>query len=185
MYHRETTSMKVCRNMLVSLLLCGLATAASSECNPDITRTKPDRIYIDHGDGTVTDRETGLIWMKCSIGQSGTECDIGEAREVNWEQAFAAAGSANSVTGSEYLGWRLPNLKELRSLIERACYQPAINSAIFPNTPSAPTSIYWSSSQGDLGGQTAWGVEFNDGADADWSKDQKTYHHVRLVRGGQ
>ena len=39
---------------------------------------KTDDRYVDHGDGTVTDKVTGLMWMKCVYGQSGHLCEDGE-----------------------------------------------------------------------------------------------------------
>ena len=60
--------------------------------------------FIDNGDGTITDRATGLMWMK---GDSGAT--------MNWGQALAYA------EGLEYAGyddWRLPNAKELQSIVD-------------------------------------------------------------------
>lgn len=63
--------------------------------------------FIDNGDGTVADRATGLVWSK---GDSGTG--------MNWEQALKWVQKKNT---EKYLGhddWRLPNAKELQSIVD-------------------------------------------------------------------
>jgi hypothetical protein len=60
--------------------------------------------YRDDGDGTITDRATGLMWSKADSGQG-----------LNWEQALAYAAS---VTLAGHTDWRLPNAKELQSLVD-------------------------------------------------------------------
>lgn len=60
--------------------------------------------FVDNGDGTITDSATGLMWMKSDSGSS-----------MNWEEALAYS------EGLEYAGyddWRLPNAKELQSILD-------------------------------------------------------------------
>lgn len=59
--------------------------------------------FHDSGDGTILDRATGLIWQK---GDSG--------KALNWEQALAYAEALNLAGHSD---WRLPNAKELQSIV--------------------------------------------------------------------
>jgi len=61
-------------------------------------------IFVDNGDGTVTDLATGLIWQKA---------DDGNAR--NWQAALAYADSLNL---AGYDDWRLPSAKELQSIVD-------------------------------------------------------------------
>ncbi len=83
--------------------------------------------------------------------------------------------------GRDAEDWRLPNFKELNSIVERACYDPAINIAYFPNTPG---SYFWSASPYAIIRLTnAWVVNFNSGFIGGNSRNDS--HHVRLVRGGQ
>ena len=58
--------------------------------------------YLNNGDGTISDLNTGLMWQQ----------DPGEKK--TWEQAVGEAGNC-SIAG--YNDWRLPNIKELYSLI--------------------------------------------------------------------
>ena len=57
-------------------------------------------------------------------------------------------------------GWRLPNIKELKSLVETACYDPAINSNMFKEVSS---NSYWTSSTLAEDARNAWTVKFDDG----------------------
>ena len=83
----------------------------------------------------VTDNQTGLIWRRCSEGQSfsGGTC-VGVAANFTHEAALAHARSQT--------GWRLPNVKELASIVDRTRQNPAIDIAAFPATPCCA----WSSS---------------------------------------
>jgi hypothetical protein len=68
--------------------------------------------FHDNGDGTITDRATGLMWMKNDSG-----------KPMNWEQALAWAESLET---AGYSDWRLPNAKELQSIVD------------YSRAPSAP-----------------------------------------------
>lgn len=60
--------------------------------------------FVDHGDGTITDTATGLMWMKNDSG-----------RAMDWKSALAFA---DSFTLAGHSDWRLPDAKELQSLVE-------------------------------------------------------------------
>ncbi|MBT4549899.1 MAG: DUF1566 domain-containing protein, partial [Gammaproteobacteria bacterium] len=129
-----------------TLLFCALPflTHAAQSCNSAIPRSAPDSRYIDHGDRTVTDSETGLMWKQCSEGLSDSGCVSGAIETFNWQEAMARAESINSGAGfAGYTDWRVPDIKELASLVEIACYSPAINETLFPATPA---SGFWSAS---------------------------------------
>lgn len=150
-------------------------------CNTNIIAAAPDSRYTDNGNGTVTDKVTDLMWKQCSEGQSsvGSPCDTGAVASYTWQQALQQAETLNGGGGfAGYTDWRVPNYKELSSLVERQCASPAINTNIFPNTPA---SIYFSSSPGAGVANEAWSVEFDGGGVADYSF---TTAAVRLVRGG-
>ena len=146
--------------------------------NLDIEIIKPDSLYIDHGNGTVTDKVTGLMWQKCSLGLSGSNCATGSASTHTWQAALAVA---NQNTGSGHTEWRLPNMKELETLVEIACDRPAINQTIFPATIS---ERYWSSTPNvsNVFSHHARGVIFTYGDSTSFLK--KNARYVRLVRGG-
>jgi hypothetical protein len=149
----------------------------SAACTATVPATTPDSRFSNNDDGTVTDIRTGLVWKRCSEGQAwdGTTC-AGTASTYTWQTALQA-GAASAYAGKS--DWRLPNIKELDSIVERQCYSPAINSTIFPNTPA---SVFWSGSP-YAGSYYAWLVHFYYGYDSyDYRSDS---FYVRLVRGGQ
>jgi len=142
----------------------------------------PASRYTDHNNGTVTDTKTQLMWKVCSEGQmwsSGACANTASAQ--TWQQALAAASTVNAAAGyASYQDWRLPNKKELQSLVARNCSSPSINEIVFPATAG---SGLWSSSPGALNSNSVWLVFFSYG-DADSSGRNNT-SSVRLVRSGQ
>ncbi len=158
--------------ILAACCLMGTVNAAQT-CNADVTATAPASHFTINADNTVTDNTTGLTWMRCSLGQTGSDCSGGSAVEYAWAEAL------NEVA-NDHIGWRVPNINELRSIVELQCYNPAINLTIFPNTVS---SYYWSSSPHASNNGSAWGVSFSNGDALSGHKSNSRY--VRLVRGGQ
>ena len=163
--------------MLVISTPLGAQTCRSEAQIPSST---PTAAFVDHGDGTVTDSRTGLMWMKCPLGLSGAGCATGSAQAYTWRQALEAA------QGSRFAGyddWRLPNIKELSSLVERRCYGPAINLEVFPGM-GGDKSYVWSSSPGANDSDGAWNVEFKYGFSAGIFNRDYAFG-LRLVRSGQ
>jgi hypothetical protein len=119
----------------------------------------------DNGDGTVTDTSSGLMWEQA-----------GSSNEMRWEQALAYSEGLNC---GGYTDWRLPTIKELRSLVDYSRYSPAIDTACFPK---AAASRYWSSTTDPGSTSSAWCIHFNDGDDDSYDKSGNAY--VRAVRGG-
>lgn len=136
--------------------------------------------FTVNDDGTVTDTFTGLIWDRCSWGQSGFHCTTGAASTHTWPQALAVAVTANTQVYKGHSDWRLPNRNELESLVNIAASYPAIDMTAFPNTPS---NRYWSSTPNTPIAGNAWYVRFNDGNTS--AHHRNNDNHVRLVRRGQ
>ena len=164
----------------VMLLLAAHSSAAT--CRNDITASTPDQDFTLHNDGTVTHNSTGLMWMRCSLGQiwDGSTC-TGAASTFTWQNALGAAKSHNFANFAGHSDWRLPNKNELASLVEQRCVSPAINSKIFPSTPTGGS--FWSSSPYAGHSDGAWGVAFFSGFVGNNSKGGVS--QVRLVRAGQ
>jgi len=98
--------------------------------------TSDDRYTVI--DGTVTDGVTGLMWKQCPEGLEGSDCSVGAAGLLIW------GGSMKRARDSDFAGytdWRLPNMKELLSIVAFDQSSPAINTTVFPGT----TEIFWSS----------------------------------------
>ncbi len=147
---------------------------AEQTCKDSIVASAPASRFTINNDGTVTDNTTGLMWIRCSLGQKwdGKTCS-GTAEVFSWADGLKAAD------GSEFAGrsdWRLPNKNELEALVEGRCFSPAINAEVFPATPAA---YYWSSTPYAAVAQGAWSVDFGYGT-ANATVKTGTIH-VRLV----
>ena len=150
-------------------------------CNTtSITATTPDSQLTDNGNGTITDSKTGLMWKKCMEGITGNLCDTGAAATFTWQTALQQPGVVNVSGFATHQDWRLPNIKELTSIVEEQCYDPSINLNRFPNTP---ISVVWSGSPYADGSVYAWHVEFSYGSSG--YNDRFTNNQARLVSGGQ
>jgi len=142
-----------------------------------ITATTPTADFVDHGDGTVTHTKTGLMWKQCSEGLSGAGCATGAATVYSWQAALQRVQALNAGAGfAGFKDWRLPNQKELNSIVERQCINPSINATIFPATSS---TLYWSASPVSNGIST---IRFDIGSDVGTAATNN--NPVRLVRGG-
>jgi len=149
------------------------------------------RVYVPNGDGTVTDRRTGLTWEKLSNdGDSLHDVD----NTYTWAEAFDKIAALNSSSFANRTDWRLPNVNELQSLVDYGAVDPAVSSAFhFPIQCAQPgcTVItcsctasfnYWSSTTYENGPGNAWLVDFFDGHVIAFVKNYD--YHVRAVRGG-
>ena len=137
-----------------------------------------ERFVVSADGQEVTDTRTGLIWRRCAEGMTfkGNTC-TGSGTTYTHEQALQRATREATRTG---LDWRLPNVKELSSLVDRSRREPAIDAKAFPATPS---KWFWSSSPYVGGSGSAWYVDFNDGVVVSYY-GRYLNNAVRLVRGG-
>jgi len=123
-------------------------------------------ILIANGDGTVTDRRTGLIWQQ------------GEPGGKPWGEALSYCEELD-LGGST--SWRLPNHKELESLTDDTLWNPSIDTSEFPDIFFA--SHFWSSTSEAARTDYAWSVSFYEGDVNSFGKHYALY--VRCVRGGR
>ena len=145
----------------------------------------PNPRFSDLGNGAVKDRLTKLIWLK----------DANAFDAVTWEQALSvanslASGSHGLTDGSKSGDWRLPNVKELQSLIDFAYADPALSSASGTSKwvngdafIGVQSSSYWSSTTYSGSTSYAWHVYLNDGDVGNGNKTNTNY--VWPVRAGK
>lgn len=120
--------------------------------------------YIDNGDGTIIDKETGLMWQKYSL-QSRTTLDYCEY-----------------VKTAVYNDWRTPNIKELRSIVDTTQQNITIDLSIFPDTLP---SEYLSSTTNLYNNAYSHVVDFGTGRTNAWDWKycgQNGCGYVRCVR---
>lgn len=100
--------------------------------------------FIDNGDGTISDAATGLMWSQND-----------SAVALNWEEALAWVAQKNEENYLGYNDWRLPNVKELQSIVDysrspdtssSAAIDPLFNcSTIINEAGNLDYGFYWSS----------------------------------------
>jgi hypothetical protein len=109
--------------------------------------TWPSPRFVDNANGTVTDNLTGLIWLKngnCTATVGGINKSSGWlvwADALTWSNALAN-GACGLSDGSTAGQWRLPNIKELKSVFNRQTNSKTwLNTVGFYNIQND----YWSS----------------------------------------
>lgn len=178
--------MHIGRLILVSVAFVGVA-HAQQVCNEQIDFNTPSGRFQNGGDGTVYDFLTGLMWQRCPIGydysDGGTpesltddNCTASTEVEFNWQGALFAAVDHNAAGGfAGFTDWRLPNTKELNSIFETRCSWPAINIALFPDTPNL--SFWTNTPWRDTSAMT---IDFSQGGLR--SSGKLVMNHLRVVR---
>jgi len=140
--------------------------------------TPPSPRFTDNVNGTVTDNLTGLIWLK------NANC-FGNR---NWTTALNDANTLSNnfcqlSDGSTAGQWRLPNIKELQSLVDFGRVNPAFPSG-HPFS-DLQDSFYWSSTSIANYASWAWGLYDGNGGMGYAEKSESGGIYVWPVRGGQ
>lgn len=127
----------------------------------------PSPRFSEQGDGTVTDRLTGLVWLKDA---HCTDTAGGVARTdglLTWPSALAwsnglSTGRCGLADGSRPGDWRLPNINELRSLVDYSRHDPALP----PDSPfvNVQSAWYWSSTTNPVFTAGAFNVGMSRGS---------------------
>jgi len=155
------------KKLLILLLLCTAHASFASDC------ADSDKRYQDNRDGSIIDKQSGLMWTKCPIGLSGAQCQRGQTQKHTWLAALDVATNFDFLNKQD---WRLPSKNELMSLVDASCSPTLIDHSIFPDSD---ISIFWSSSK-RRDDNLAQYVDFKDGLE--YSKSRFQYYSVRLVR---
>lgn len=100
-------------------------------------------VWVSNNNDTVTDVATGLIWQAEDDDVSRNQADA-----ITYCNNLTLGGSSN---------WRLPNIKELLSIVDYRAHDPAIDKRNFSGTNS---SSYWSVSSRAANPADAWVVDF-------------------------
>ena len=135
--------------------------------------------FVDNRDGTVTDRKSGLTWQQRDDG-----------RTRNWEQALSYC---EGLRLAGHVDWRLPNVKELQSIVDYRRHDPALDTRFLQQTDHR--GWFWSSTtHGDNISQadyvcfgkctSAGGVDVH-GAGAQRSDPKRRESNTRTSQGGQ
>lgn len=157
--------------------------------------------FVDNGDGTISDGNTGLMWEKKCGGGGG----LHDYRRVyRWADRSAdetiwgwiAAINAERTTGfAGYDDWRIPNVKELQSIIDYERFGPAVTPTFHdeqcrgcmnlgaPECSCAAPSFHWTATTFADFVAHAYSVGFGSGLIDDAVKSRRLF--IRAVRGGR
>jgi formylglycine-generating enzyme required for sulfatase activity len=125
----------------------------------------PIHHFVNNGNGTITDTDTGLMWQQGEI-----------ASATNWEGALAYAASLTLGSNTD---WRVPNIKELQSINDETLVNPSVDTGYFPG---ATASHYWSSTSQHGTTNGAWYLDCLYGITTYTDKTNDVL--LRCVRGG-
>jgi len=112
----------------------------------------PNPRFTDNGNGTVTDNLTGLIWLK------NANCfDIRSWATALTDASMLNSGECGLTDGSVEGNWRLPNVREMQSLVDYERSNPALPSSHpFSGVPSNDSNYYWTSTTFQPYTSNAW-----------------------------
>jgi hypothetical protein len=131
----------------------------------------PNPRFIVNGNGTITDRLTGLMWEQAQSGTSAT-----------WTAAFERVNTLNTTKMGGYSDWRLPNMNELFSLINYG--QIGLSWLMLQGFIGLGVNkTYWSSTSKNT--DQAWGKLLENGIIGGNAEDKTNQNYVIGVRGGQ
>jgi hypothetical protein len=155
----------------------------------------PNPRFTDNGDGTVTDNLTGLIWLKdanCASGVRTWATALNDVASLNSTGTMNGNNCGDISNGASHqTDWRLPNVREMQSLVHYGFVNPPVPNtagtarwtAGNPFTNVGTTTIYWTSTTYAGSAQSAWYLDLGDGG----VRRQLKTDLFRLwpVRGGQ
>jgi hypothetical protein len=153
------------------------------------TRTGAPLAYMDNGDGTITDASTGLMWEKQSIGD-GSVHDVYNG--YSWSGASSVhVATLNGMSFAGHSDWRVPNARELVSILNYEHVCPAVSPA-FDTACTSPCTVltcsctwydYWSSTTVAGSADSGWEMHFCTGEVFEEYKSDNGVA-VRAIRGG-
>jgi Protein of unknown function (DUF1566) len=130
--------------------------------------------FMDHGDGTVTDNCTGLMWMKQQV-------DLDGDGRVDHFGFFDALAYCENLSFAGHDDWRLPNVRELESIVDYGRSRPCID----PIFSAVDYYFFWSSTTNVDEPQLALAVEFDGGLVKSMPKISNIYLNLRAVRNAE
>lgn len=153
---RPRYARSTCRGAAALVLSLALTTVAIGACYDRDASGMQTRFRIDGSE--ATDRRTGLVWQRCSLGAVWTgEACSGDVDRLGLDAAESAAASAGG-------GWRVPSGPELQSLVDPSCGTPVVDPTVFPDIRPTEEGLakYWSSEPTGMLG-LYWNFDFLTG----------------------
>ncbi|HSP00230.1 MAG TPA: DUF1566 domain-containing protein, partial [Thioalkalivibrio sp.] len=139
--------------------------ASGQTCRLEMHPTAPSSGF-DTGAGVTSgyacQKGMGLMWRRCPVGSDWVsgEC-VSAPQALSWSAMLTQVAGLNENGWSD---WRLPNIKELNSIIERRCSNPAVDTRVFP---VVPTGDLWSASPVEGDPTSVWTALLNSASGGD------------------
>lgn len=150
--------------ILVLLIIVPLSHTLWAVCDSNNARYNTSIDTTAHG--IVLDKNTGLMWKRCPQGATfslETNRCSSSGTHFNWRSALESATQSNELSFANYNDWRVPNIKELRSIAHYSCTDSVFDTTIFPTI--ADTSAFWSSSINVNSPTQSWQLVSQNGKD--------------------
>lgn len=157
-------------SIVLMLSMVGLS-EAQQECDTNKPESTPLSRFKENSDGTVTDKTTNRVWLRCPLGMEWRDGScIGQSQEFSYFEAESAVETLNNSRIAGRNDWRIPAVEELSGIVEKRCFRPAINLKVFPYSPE---SGFWTSTENPgIVTQRVWLVHFFDGRSYIANKNQ-------------
>ncbi len=126
----------------------------------------------------MTDNCTGLLWQKDTADVNGD----GQSTAQDYADWCGALAYCEDLSFAGHDDWRLPNVRELLSIVDYGRFDQSIDPA-FDALPSPETWVHWSSTSTPEFPFRAWVVRYAIGYDVGGG-DKVEAHHVRAARSG-
>jgi hypothetical protein len=140
-------------------------------------------IHLTSDEPVVIDTVSQRFWQGCSAGQTTSGCSE-DASLMSWAEALSYC---EGLSWGGFDDWRLPNIKEMNTIVDHRFEYPAIDSPLFPNTPhwlldtsEINMGQYWTSTAREYNSFALY-VGFNTGSTHFYI--QAEGRHARCVRG--
>lgn len=166
--------------LLVGAILLGSAPALaeSPEGSPAVVTWSEDKRFLDNGDDTITDTQTGLMWMKKDSRQHF-------GHWLTWREAFTYVKKLNEEGFAGHYDWQMPTLDDLKTLFEANKTNSrqmgsGMTIHIDPIFEKEGSGAWWSLEPN--GNFNAFGIEYNNGGRFSSAKTAKARRAVRAMR---
>ena len=186
-----------CYDAAGATILCS-GTGQDGELQKGVTLPTPR--FTDNNNGTFTDNLTGLMWLR------NANCNAGAP--TTWQDALDAVASLNATgtmldndcgdtsnNGTHQTDWRLPNIRELMSLLDYRFSQPPLSNAAgtrqaqcepIVDCPFSQVGTFrlWSSTTIAFTPSQAWTVDFTSDLAIQLPIQKSAIRSILAVRGG-
>jgi hypothetical protein len=168
------TGQTTCYDAAGNPIPCTVATCAGQD-GLYATGCSSEGRFTENGDGTVTDHCTGLMWQKDTADVN----DDGQSTDRDFITWCGALAYCEGLSFAGHANWRLPNVRELQSIVDYGRLSPSIDPVF-----RGLGRNYWSSTSSPEDPPTsAWFVDFGFGR-VDIVSGENVHLHVRAVRRG-